>query len=136
MNLISTTGLPYVPVSPESPTPSGGGRLIHDTISTVKGKSWCWTLNNWTAVALQQLEALFATERVKYLVFGKEVCPTTGTPHLQGFVVFKDRKTFSQVRDVLPWGCHLEMKGKKSTMEEAAGYCRKDGQYKEFVNYF
>lgn len=58
--------------------------------------AFCFTLNNYTAedeLALSVLDC-------KYLVYGHEVAPTTGTPHLQGYIVFKDAHTLSSLRSI------------------------------------
>jgi len=44
----------------------------------------------------------------KYIAYSKEVAPTTGTPHLQGYVSFANPKTITAVRTLLP-GCHVEI---------------------------
>lgn len=44
-----------------------------------------FTANNWTQATKDQLK-LFE-KRCKYIVYGEEHAPTTGTPHLQGFIV-------------------------------------------------
>ena len=39
--------------------------------------------------------------RIKYFVMGKEVCPGTGSLHLQGYVELSKQLSFIQVRDIL-----------------------------------
>lgn len=125
MEYRSTTGALYVPQSPVTPTPSGG--------STKKTKSWVFTLNNYSDADMRRLDSFMAADVIEYMVYGKEI-GDSGTPHLQGFVVWKNRKSFQSTRDLMPFGTHLKPKSVKSTVEEAAAYCRKDGDYKEFVN--
>lgn len=43
----------------------------------------------------------------KYIAYSKEVAPTTGTPHLQGYVSFHNPKTLQSVRRIFI-GCHVE----------------------------
>lgn len=62
----------------------------------------------------------------KYIIYGKEV-GESGTPHLQGFVSFKDAKTMSAAIKTLP-GCHLEI---AKTIHEAIEYCKKEGDFTE-----
>lgn len=59
---------------------------------------------------------------------GKEV-GESGTPHFQGFICFQDAKTFSAIKKLLPDGCHIE--ARKGTFQQAADYCKKDGDYFE-----
>lgn len=44
--------------------------------------NWCFTLNNYT---LKEYEAL-QNQECRYLLMGKEIAPTTGTPHIQGYI--------------------------------------------------
>lgn len=118
----SSTGFGYVPTTPLTPTPP-----------PKKYKSWVFVVNNYTAADCIRLDALSAQDKIDYLVYGKEV-GDSGTPHLQGYVVWKNRKTFNSCRDCLPFGAHVERQSDRSTVEEAAAYCRKDGEFKEYVN--
>lgn len=130
--ILSTRGEQYVPVTPDSPTPHRAGRLTHDTMTQDRSRSWVFTTNNYTEADCLRLDRLFSTDDIiSYLVYGREI-GESGTPHLQGMIVFKKRKTFHVVRDVLPFGSHVEkMRG---TPLDASNYCKKDGCYKEFVN--
>lgn len=99
---------------------------------TRSAKNWCFTINNYTDVELQAL-AQKATESLEsgslcYLVYGREV-GSEGTPHLQGFVSFCKRKTLNAVRAIIS-RAHLE--AARGTPSQAAQYCKKDGDYKEF----
>lgn len=49
----------------------------------VRGKRWCFTLNNYTALETFHLEE--ERNAFSYLLFGKEFAPMTRTPHLQGY---------------------------------------------------
>lgn len=89
-------------------------------------RRWCFTLNNYTPeeeAALQQLEC-------RYMVYGREVA-STGTPHLQGFVVFPSNKRDAAVRRLLP-RAHVE--AARGTTEQAVTYCKKDGNFWEGGN--
>lgn len=55
-----------------------------------------------------------------------------GTPHLQGYIVFKNKKRFSTVKQFVGARAHVEPKSKRSTPTEASDYCKKDGDYQEF----
>lgn len=74
--------------------------------------------------------ALSKDESVRYAVFGKEVAPTTGTPHLQGYLSFKSQKRFNAVQKLLPAGAHIE--AAKGTPQQNREYCTKGGQFEEF----
>ncbi len=96
-------------------------------------KHWCFTLNNYNTEELKALESLATTAAVlQYLVIGKEVGEDNGTPHLQGYVVFKNKKRLTTVKKLIGSRAHVEPKSKWSTPAEASNYCKKDGDYQEF----
>ena len=51
----------------------------------LRGRRWCFTLNNYTDEDLQQLRGVVPS-KCRYIVFGREVAPETETPHLQGYL--------------------------------------------------
>jgi len=91
-----------------------------------KAIHWLYTLNHYTAEDLKGLRS----EDYVYHVYGREVAPGTGTPHLQGYVAFKNRKTLIQVKKLVP-RAHWEGKSAKSTYLQCADYCKKDGDFVE-----
>ncbi len=84
-------------------------------------KYWCFTLNN------PGKEALPGIDHFDYFVYGKEV-GDSGTPHLQGFFILKNRQRLSFVKKLFPRAHFERMRG---TPLEAATYCKKDGDFKE-----
>jgi len=85
---------------------------------------WCFTWNNPPENAPGLLEAIDS----KYLCYGREVAPTTGTVHLQGYVVFKSNQRLSAVTKKMP-GCHVLVAN--GTTAQNIEYCSKDGQFTE-----
>lgn len=58
----------------------------------------------------------------KFIAYSEEIAPTTGTPHLQGYICFKSPKSMSAARHALP-GCYVApMHGSLAQNEE---YCSK-----------
>lgn len=49
------------------------------------GKRWTFTVNNYTEEEVEALKDLFQRIECGYWVIGREIAPTTGTPHLQGY---------------------------------------------------
>jgi len=91
-----------------------------------QSKHWCFTVNNWTEEDLSRARGL--QEFSDYVVFGKEV-GKEGTPHLQGYVIFKKIRDLSWVKKRLP-RAHLERS--RGTPKQASSYCQKDGDVWEF----
>lgn len=73
----------------------------------------------------------------EYWVIGKEV-GASGTPHLQGYVVFMDRYRLAQIQKFHPTcaKCHWETQSKFSTPKQAADYCKKDGDFEEHGEWY
>lgn len=87
-------------------------------------KYWRFTLNNWTEDELATLIRVFETKKAKYIM-GKELAPSTGTPHLQGYVEFK-----SKVRPIEAVGVKRVIWFLRDASSEAnVKYCSKDGDY-------
>lgn len=90
-------------------------------------KGWCFTLNNYTQEDIDRLKNNVGI--IQYAIWGEEVAPTTGTKHLQGYVLFKSKQRFNAVKSILGSGCHIE--GAKGSPQQNFAYCSKDGAYEE-----
>jgi hypothetical protein len=70
-------------------------------------------------------------KQVKYFVHGTELCPTTGTEHLQCFFVFKNDQSLANLRSKFSkwFGFNQTIAWKKadSNADECIDYCKKDG---------
>ena len=73
----------------------------------------------------------FNEKQMKYLVVGKEICPTTGKEHWQGYVELKNAKTFSAIKKLFKDN-KLHLEERKGNALQASNYCKKDGKYIEF----
>lgn len=89
-----------------------------------KFRAFCFTLNNYTDL---EYTAILETE-CRYLCVGKEIAPTTGTPHLQGYVYFENPRSFKSVIKKFPRS-HIVPAG--GTPQQNQVYCKKDGDYFE-----
>lgn len=91
---------------------------------------WAFTLNNYTDEHIASLRMLLP--HVRYLVAGKEVS-TTGTRHLQGFVITKVNHRLNSIKKLFE-GCgesiHFEMANCR-TNSICADYCKKGVQTKD-----
>jgi len=71
---------------------------LHDVMAI--GKNWCFTINNYTDNDINLLKEIDC----KYIICGAEICPTTGTPHIQGYVNFPTDKSMKQLSKMIPRG--------------------------------
>lgn len=97
---------------------------------SVQSRRFCFTLNNYTDAEVAQLRTQCAHNRIVYAVFGKEIAPTTGTPHLQGFLIFARQQRRTAVLRLFGQRLHLE--ATRGTSQQARDYCKKDGNFEEF----
>lgn len=89
-----------------------------------RSRSYVFTHNNYT----QEAEAQIQNLACRYIVYGREIAPTTQTPHLQGYVYFDNAKTLSAVIKLLP-GSHIES-AKGSPLQNYT-YCTKEKDFFE-----
>lgn len=92
-----------------------------------RSRYWCFTTNNYTADHVLHLSSLYPAS-VSYLVYGREV-GEQGTPHLQGYVIFPDRKRLSTARNFIP-GSHLV--AARGSPKQASDYAKKGNDFDEF----
>ena len=87
-----------------------------------RAKRWCYTLNN----PIQPIAYNELTQ--DYHVYGEEV-GDSGTPHHQGFVVFKNLKRLTQLKEI---NSRAHWEPARGSNKEASDYCKKDGKYHEY----
>lgn len=84
-----------------------------------------FTLNNWTEAERSKIRS---APHVRAGIIGKEV-GESGTPHLQGALLFSKAIVFSTIKALMP-RAHIEvMRGQPN---EAFEYCRKDKDFEEW----
>lgn len=91
-----------------------------------RSRNWCFTLNNWTEDEYNHLKE---GDNFRYLVCGKEVGEETGTPHLQGYIVFANAVRMATVKKTISPRVHLAIA--KGNAEQNRVYCTKGGDYIE-----
>lgn len=94
--------------------------------NTKKSRGWCFTYNNYTVDTVRDLR----TMECKYIIFGKETAPETGTPHLQGYVLFNNQTYFRSVKKMI--GDHAHIEAAKGNPWQNREYCSKTGDFEEY----
>lgn len=87
--------------------------------------AYVFTLNNWQPADRLRLEAPHPA--VRYIIFGEEIAPTTGTPHLQGYLqLWKEMK----MKDLNPllFDNRARLALARGSEQDNQGYCSKDAQ--------
>lgn len=82
-------------------------------------KKWCFTLNNYTEDEISSIVPIF-NEKCKIAFFSKEI-GEGGTPHLQGFALFKVKIRPSSLLKKAHWTIS------RGSILENLIYCRKEG---------
>lgn len=91
-----------------------------------RSRAWCFTCNNYNEDDISRLQIDY-----EYLIYGKEV-GESGTKHLQGYIHFKNAKTFKSLQKKLGSSFHIEKR--RGTFQQAIDYCKKEGDFVEFGN--
>jgi len=90
----------------------------------LRTRGWTFTINNDT---FEDLIGLIETD-FEYLVIGFEV-GDSGTPHIQGYIYFKNPRMLKGVRNLMPRAHLLVSRG---TALQNLKYCSKSGDFYEF----
>lgn len=103
-------------------------KLSGNTVpTTTKGRAWTFTLNNYTKDEINKITVEIKNDT--YVVFGHEV-GESGTPHLQGYIHFKNARSFRSVKKLIGERSHIEIA--RGSADENFRYCTKedkDGYY-------
>jgi len=94
-------------------------------MNNVRSRAFQFTWSNYPDSHQDRLDALDP----RYVCYGYEWAPTTGTPHLQGYLYFDHQRRLAAVRRHLQ-GVHVECA--QGTYTENRIYCSKDGEFVEF----
>lgn len=84
-----------------------------------KLRSFVFTLNNYTDLDIRDL----LDYKCRYMLFAKEVAPTTGTLHLQGYCELNQQTRFNTLIAKLPKGIHIEPR--LGTQQQAIDYIKR-----------
>lgn len=87
----------------------------------LRSRAWCMTLNNYTEEEENSLREFF--NKVEYGIYGREIAPTTGTPHLQIYFRKANAITQSSLKKKFPRAKLIVAKG---TDKQNNKYCGKE----------
>ena len=90
---------------------------------SIRSRNWCFTVNNWTQEEYEKIKML----PCKYMIVGEEV-GKEGTPHLQGFILYENAKTWNELK-IACNRMHIE-KCKGNAFQNVE-YCEKEGTFFE-----
>lgn len=96
---------------------------------TQRSRHFRFTFNNYTEEDIKTMIEAFINDGVIYYIFGKEIAPTTGTPHLQGHISYRHPRSWEAVKK------RFSQRISWRTSEipnKSAEYCKKDGNYTEW----
>lgn len=93
-----------------------------------QSKYWCFTVNNYTAADEEKIKSL-VPDKASYLVYGRER-GESGTPHLQGYLELPAKRRLRVVKG-LPGLDRAHLEVRRGSNQEAADYCKKDGDWEE-----
>lgn len=92
-----------------------------------RGKNFVFTLNNYTHEQEESIKNL-CDNRVTFVAYSHEIAPSTGTPHLQGYLHHKNALRFDSIRKWFPW--HIEIM--KGSFHQNQVYCSKQDTLLKF----
>jgi len=90
-----------------------------------RARAFCATWNNYPDNHQDRFDALNA----RYVCYGYEWAPGTGTPHLQCYIYFDNARSHRSMCSSLP-GVHITIA--RGSFEQNKAYCSKDGDFIEF----
>jgi len=97
-----------------------------------RSRGWALTINNYDKLGSlpDRIWAAFEEDvHCLYAIFGYEEAPSTGTPHIQGYVYYQSMKSFKQMAALTEQKANLL--AAKGTTAQNRAYCIKSGKFKE-----
>nr|QXP07784.1 MAG: replication associated protein [Arizlama virus] len=93
---------------------------------TVRGTFWMWTLNNPTEEEKAAMQTIQSTcPEMKFLLYQLEE-GEQHTPHLQGYLELKSRKTLRQTQSLFGLGQRIHLDLRRGTQQQAVDYVTKE----------
>nr|QKV51192.1 putative replication associated protein [Crucivirus sp.] len=118
---------PKVPKAPKEPRASKAPSEEEDQGPPTKARGYCFTINNYSPEEVESFRAYAV--KIDYAIFGYEVAPTTGTPHMQCYMNHNNTIRFQTLRKLFPRAANIVQA--KGTAKQNQIYCKKGVQSKE-----
>lgn len=83
----------------------------------------CFTMTIWSTDILDAIKS-----KIKYGIFGREICPTTGNVHWQSYVEFTNQQNLASLRKRYP-KTHIVVS--KGSAADNIKYCSKENNFEE-----
>lgn len=96
---------------------------------TKDDRNYSWTFTDYDVSEENKANYKKLESHARRLIIGEETCPTTGRPHLQGYVRFKNSQYFSFLKRRFPKAHIDQAKGNDSENEV---YCTKESTFINF----
>ncbi|AHH31475.1 replication-associated protein [Dragonfly larvae associated circular virus-6] len=90
-----------------------------------RSRGWAFTLFHYTEEDINKIKKL----EVQYQCVGKEICPKSKEPHLQGYLYYANPVRFETVKTSIRKEVHLE--SARYSAKRNARYCKKEGDWWE-----
>lgn len=105
---------------------------VDTTDDTKQSTDWSFVCFGYGDIEFPRLLAPY----VSYCIWGEEIAPTTGNPHLQGAIIFKTKRTGKGAKKLFQdtwWErASFRRKHRKSTLAQLFDYSKKDGLWYEW----
>jgi len=85
-------------------------------------RRFTFTWNNYTKEDIEYIDTV-VKPKSNYLIYGREVAPTTGTPHLQGYIEFVNARTLTTMKRMFK---HQHVEPAKANASKNKEYCSKE----------
>lgn len=99
-------------------------KSLGNTKRLQKSRGWVLTINNYTPEELDLLTILNGTP-TQY-IWGEEIGEKCGTPHIQGFLYFKNARSFNSIKKMFP---RARIEKAKGSPQQNLTYCSKDMKF-------
>lgn len=96
-----------------------------------RARPFVFTINNYTEDDVDRIKNY---RGLHYACVGREIAPTTGTPHLQGYIRTTNPVSLNRLKETFPNGHFIVSCLDEKALQLAIDYCKKGGDFFEVGN--